>query len=34
MNIALNFLLTLVISYPVTYFVSLLLSKLKGYYFG
>ena len=34
MNIILNFFLTLVISYPVSYFVSLLISKVKGYYFG
>lgn len=34
MSIILNFFLTLVISYVVTYFVSMLLSKMKGYYFG
>ena len=34
MSIILNFFLTLVISYVVTYFISMLLSKLKGYYFG
>ena len=34
MSIILNFFLTLVISYVVTNFVSMLLLKVKGYYFG
>ncbi|MCR4730273.1 MAG: acyltransferase [Saccharofermentans sp.] len=34
MSIVLNFFLTLVIAYPVSYFISLLISKVRSYYFG
>jgi peptidoglycan/LPS O-acetylase OafA/YrhL len=34
MSIVLNFFLTLMIAYPVSYFISLLISKVRSYYFG
>ena len=34
MSIVLNFFLTLMIAYPASYFISLLISKVRSYYFG